>query len=117
MYDRNRVNFEVAGGYDKKGRVYGVGSAAKRFFGRKAIGKNAKSYEPGALAMEQAQNEEMARRLEEMEKWKKDMEEQMRNCRNMFTPHNQRRGDDDDDDGGDGGGGGLAPAFFVNPIA
>jgi hypothetical protein len=112
-YDPNELYYELVGGTNKKGRVYGMGKAIKHFFGGKSEktkgGKTESStpYTPGIIPSLQAENRELKKAVAQFEEWKKEMEARFDglvgdpppHCR-LETDHNRRFDDFDPFTGG-----------------
>ncbi|KAK9755936.1 hypothetical protein RND81_01G060500 [Saponaria officinalis] len=108
--DDNSLYYEVVGGHDRKGRVYGVETATPLYYQkhrRSDVGVGGSGYMPGVMTRLTQENRQLQERMAEMERWRDEMRESQR-----FDPTpptcnpNSFFGDDFFDDGGSGGGGG-----------
>ncbi|KAK9667177.1 hypothetical protein RND81_14G238500 [Saponaria officinalis] len=108
--DDNSLYYEVVGGHDRKGRVYGVGTATPLYYQktrRSDVGTGGSGYTPGVMTRLTQENQQLQERMAEMEQWREEMSQSQRfdptaptcNPNNFF-------GDNFFDDGGSGGGGG-----------
>jgi hypothetical protein len=93
--DESRLYYEAAGGYDKKGRVFGMGSAAPMYYDRPAAAarhSSAETYAPGIvtrLTQEMARDREIhaqtQARVEELERDRKRQEDRLAQMEEFIT--------------------------------
>lgn len=126
--DESRLYYEAAGGYDKKGRVFGMGSAASMYYDRPATARHssAETYSPGIItrltqemARDRQTHAETQARLEELERDRKRQDDRLAQMEAWITqrlgsippegcnPGTRQHRDDHSDHGPGGGDVGL----------
>lgn len=108
--DDDEIYYNVVGGHNKKGVVFGTGEASPMFFDRtrhSSAGESS-SYAPGIVSRLTKENQELAKRMDAFEAWRAQFEASQGtvfstpSCNPGLDPIHEDR--HDGDGGGRGGG-------------